>query len=463
MNQQELAVCYCIIGHPQKAKFLAISHSDGWMPPTLRFPPGPVDFRANMINEGMRRKYGLKTRVLRSLLQMPLYHCVELEIPAGGASKKLKAVWVGREEYQRFRADHKGLPDPFLHWLDEKESGQAPALRPQWQLPGFARSAENWIRFQVDRLGLHLNGEIQQVRAGSGASCILRAPVHDAWVYFKAGRESPAGEAALTEVLSERWPEQVIRPLAVDAKRNWMLNEDYRPRSESSADASERKGSYAKFAASLAVVQAGSVNHTGEWESLALPRHGLDYLRQLIDRKSAILPPLQEGGGALNAEALEGFSAAMDVAGERCQRLAGFGLPDTLVHTGFRDDSIVLKEGRHYICDWEDTVIGHPFMSLSRMFEQAQAARRGQGRNEFAGSDDEDVLQSLIEAYLQPFTSFADLHDLRAALDEARALFPLWKFSRMLHALEWTEKASPAWISLIVRMQNAARAMVATG
>lgn len=460
MDQQELAVCYCIIGHPQKAKFLAISHSDGWMPPTLRFPPGPVDFRAHMINEGMLRKYGLRTRVLRSLLQLPLYHCVELEIPAGGTSKKLKAVWVGREEYQRFRTDQKGLPDPFLRWLDEKESGQVPALRPQWQLPGFSRSAENWIGFQVDRLGLHLNGEIEQVRAGSGASCILRASVHNAWVYFKAGRQGPAGEAAITEVLAEQWPSQVVRPLVADAKRNWMLNEDFRPRSEGNVPAKEPEGSYAKFAESLAVVQAGSAKHLDEWESLALPRHGLDYLLQIIGRKSALTPRLQEGGGALSAEALAGFSAAMDAAGERCRRLAAFGLPDMLVHTDFRDDSMVLKDGCHYVCEWADAVIAHPFMSLSRMFEQAEAVRGGRGRHIFAGSEDKDVLHSVIEAYLQPFTSFADLSDLRAALDEAKALFPLWRFSRLLHAFEWTEIASPAWISLVVRLQNDARAML---
>ena len=110
MNQEDLAVCYCIIGHPTKAKFMAVQHSDGWMPPTLRFPPGPVDFRAQMINEGMRRKYGLRTRVLRSLIQLPKNHCMELELPAGGGNKQLKEVWVGREEYQEFRTDHKGFP-----------------------------------------------------------------------------------------------------------------------------------------------------------------------------------------------------------------------------------------------------------------------------------------------------------------------------------------------------------------
>ena len=46
MNDSVPVTCHVIIGHPEKPKFLVIDHEEGWAPPILLHPPGPVDYLA---------------------------------------------------------------------------------------------------------------------------------------------------------------------------------------------------------------------------------------------------------------------------------------------------------------------------------------------------------------------------------------------------------------------------------
>ncbi len=458
MTEQELATCHCIIGHPSKAKFLAIRHRTGWSVPTLKFPPGSVDYRPAMITEGMKHKYGLHTRVLRPLLGTPRYHCLELELPKEGSSKKLNAVWVDREQYLKFRNEGIGMLDPFDQWLQEREQGIVPALRPAWQIPGWFKQADHWIHFQAEKLGLQVTGSLQQFRVGWNASCLLRLPTSEGALFLKAGYAKPPGEAAITLVLADNWPQYIIRPLAVDRERNWLLNRDLSQGGKASPDCSLLP----EFARALAKIQVGSLDCENDWRALGCPLHDLDYLLDGIGHRNRLLPYFLEGPEQLNELDVAKWEVALAAYADTCQQLLDFGIPAMLIHNDFHDDNLVLLDGTFRIIDWSDVVIGHPFMALGHI-NSIRANLQAENTNYAPESlVSEALFSEVISAYLTEFLAFAPMERLKQAWALACSLLPLWKLYSISAELSWAEKDSPRHAMLVAELQRAARKLIAT-
>lgn len=458
MTEQELATCHCIIGHPHNAKFLAIKHQTGWTVPTLKFPQGPVDFRAAMITAGMQRKYGLNTRVLRSLVSTSRYHCIELELPQGGSSKKLAAVWVDREQYQKFRSERNVPLDPFDQWLQEREQGIVPALRSAWQIPGWFKQADHWIHFQAEKLGLQVTGSVQQFRVGWNASCLLRVPTSAGMLFFKAGYAKPPGEAALTMALADKWPEYVVLPLAVDRARNWLLNRDLNQAGNVSPDLALLP----QFARALATIQVGSIDCKADWKALGCPVHDLDYLLSSIEHRDELLPHLLEGPDRLNEMEVEQTGLALAAHADTCRLLLEFDIPATLVHTDFRDDNLVLQDGGLRIINWSDVVVGHPFMALKYINSRRASLPSEDTKYSPRNTVSEALFSEIISAYLKEFLAFAPMEKLEQAWALTRSLFPMWNLFRVYRELSWAEKDSPRYTILVAQLQRAARELVAT-
>ncbi len=457
MSQAELTTCHCIIGHPDKPKFLVVRHTNEWSVPTVRFEPGWLDYRAKMINEGLKNKYGLKTRVLRSVLNAPNYHCLELELPAGGSSKRLQAVWVGKDEYAKFRDPARSGPDPFALWLEEKERGQVSPLRAPWQKAGWFGEAEHWINFQLDQLGMQITGDVEQYRAGWNASTLLRVPTSQGHVYFKASYAKPPGEVAITLALVDRWPEHTIQPLATNKAKNWMLTADFRHGAKNTVAAEK----YPDSARVLSRIQVESSEQIDEWARLGCPRFGLEYLQGSIGNLRQHKALLQSGKVGLSDKELDGFTASLATDTEILQRLSEYQLPETLVHMDFRGDNLVWQDDNIRLIDWADTVIGHPFMALDRMAEYSEFKRAGRQPSRTTMLIDEQQLAQICEAYLDAFTGFEPLPRLHQALALSQQLYRFWSFCQMLHELDWVEPASPRYYYLLAGLQETARWMIA--
>lgn len=453
-KREELATCHAIIGHPHKPSFLAIRHAQGWSPPTVRFPPGPVDYRAAMINEGMQKKYGLDTRVLRVLFTSKRYHCVEMELTGPGA-RRLDAVWVDRAQYERFRTPPEGQPDPFEKWLGEREQNLRPALRPPWEYPGWFDAAAHWIQFQLDALQKQVTGSVEQYRVGWNASCLLRVPTSEGQIYFKASYARPPLEAALTAALAKQWPQWVIAPLAVDTGRNWMLNEDFRAH----GPAPKQPAELVPFARALAGLQVASSADLATWRALGCPVHDLAYLDGFTQRAEHLTGWLQAGGGRLTAEEIARLGPALQWYRPLIGRLADFGLPNALVHADFRPDNLAQRATGPAIIDWSDCVISQPFFVLDRLLGSGD--ERGVVRGRVSGQPlhAEDAVP-VRAAYLEPFAGHAGARQPAEILELARRLFPLWRFTRIAGDLAWLEPESVDYQKLAVWLQTLARKLI---
>jgi hypothetical protein len=456
MIQQEMAACHCIIGHPSKAKFLAIKNEKNWSLPRLKFPAGRTDYRSQMITQGVQRIYGLKTRVLRALVSMPNYHILELELAADSSGKKIEAVWVDRKQYLKIRHERKGGFDPFENWLKEREGGIQPDMRPQWQFPGWFKKADHWINFQLENAGVQSTGSIKQHRVGWSASCLLTAPSNEGRFYFKAGYAKPPMESTATNLMVQKWPKYVFEPVAVNVEMNWMLNREFKGM-DAAAPGPEV---FADFARIMGEIQVGSVEDLDDWEQANCPLHDINYLLALIENKEEFLPVLALGAQPLSESELAEFMILLKAYEDLCQQLNQHGIPNMLVHTDFRDDNMIPHESGNKIIDWTDVVIGHPFFCLERVLNHRIEKHDADSDQVTFDPLDDETSERIIEAYLESFTRFGSMHELKKALSLSRSLHPFWRFCTNRYELDWVEKGSPAFRLLAVQLQNAVRAML---
>ncbi|MGZ5401459.1 MAG: phosphotransferase, partial [Nocardioides sp.] len=91
-----------------------------------------------------------------------------------------------------------------------------------------------------------------------------------------------------------------------------------------------------------------------------------------------------------------------------CERLAAYGVRETLQHDDLHDGQVFLGDGTHLLLDWGDACVSHPFFTLSVTLEGVV----GWGLEDVAGSED---LAPYLESYLAPYRERYDGDLLGAA------------------------------------------------
>jgi hypothetical protein len=133
-----------------------------------------------------------------------------------------------------------------------------------------------------------------------------------------------------------------------------------------------------------------------------------------------------------------------------CRRLAAFGIPTSLHHDDLHDANIFLHEGKYRFADWGESCVTHPFFSL--LVNLRSAAYR------FGLDEQAAQIWRIRDAYLQAWTDFAQLEDLREAFALATRL------AMVNRALTWQrvvstippderqkyEEAVPGWLQVFL-------------
>lgn len=424
-----LATVQCIISHPQKPKFLAIKHSTGgYLPPQVKVPQGAsLGPHVHRLIDGIQSKYGLRTTLLRRLARYRDYQCVELEVHAG--SRPMQAVWVGMDDYRRIRGGDILPEDPLARWLQERQRGEPPPLRPPWERYGWFKAASNWIHFQLDRLDRLSTGAIEQRRTLSHAGCLLRTPCAGGAVWFKAAYAKPPSEAALSRWLASRWPEFVPEPLVIDEARNWILMPDY----AIGATPSPGPEGWARAAATLGRMQVESLPLLDELRQLGCVHHGLDALWEFLTHPELASSVPEAGRASLSDAEREALAPAAGRLAASCRELADCGIPDLLVHPDFRASNLFVYPDRVRILDWENACIAPPMFSLLKLLREDHPAGRD--------APDGDPV---VEAWMAPLQALAKASRLRRALHLARRLEPGWRLMRWSQEFAWFEPGSVA-------------------
>jgi len=283
-----------------------------------------------------------------------------------------------------------------------------------WTTPDELALARDWIVTRLDALGLTPRGEPHIVKQGP-ISVVWRQPIEGgADVFFKAVPPLFAPEPPLTEWLSRRWPAHVPPVLAIDRARRWMLTRAVAGVALSELDASK---AWAATVRALARIQIDSISHAAELAEHGCPTRELDALPGELDRVlEEAIPLCAATENAVPDAVVRALHARRDSLRADAARLAGFGVPATLIHGDFVPGNVLIAGGSAVIIDWTDGARAHPFFDLV-IFARGRAARRAAAPRD-----------ALAQAYLAEWSAagLGDAGALGEAFDLAQRLAPLY-------------------------------------
>jgi hypothetical protein len=229
-----------------------------------------------------------------------------------------------------------------------------------WEAEGWLDDAFTWIDEHVER-----TGELEILRKRPW-SALIRVPTADGDAWFKESID--AFEPPLTKLLAARRPDCIPEVIAAEGTR--LLTASAGP-------------------------SARDVPDDVDWEAVA--RRYAELQIELADSVGELL--------ALGVPDSRPDALGHEVAGP---------LPVTLIHEEVHDGNVHLRDGRPVFIDWSEASVSHPFAGLTNTL------RIVAWRSEWEPGGPE-VLR-LRDAYLEHWTRFAPLDELRAAFAQGYAL-----------------------------------------
>jgi aminoglycoside phosphotransferase (APT) family kinase protein len=360
---------YLMVTHPAEPRILMLPGEGGWALPCFEPEEHFHATGVDLVNREARAQLGLEATVLRRAyaevdrevkMQVKAVfvlenHSPEWRPPAG-------SLWVGREELEGLELEMPEHREVIAIWLREDETGDAPPQRAPWARRGWFQAAEEWIRGELAAQGITPDGHIEQFKSW-GISCVLRIPSTSGSVYFKAVPPLFISEPAITRALAARYPNHIPMPLAIaeHEEDSWMLMRDFGGHELNDATVPQ----WLEMLDFLGRIQREAVGSVDELLALRCADRRLDKLaaqvEPLIDY-AASMRGLEEAT-IVKLRALAPTFKAM------CEELAGYAVPQTLVHGDFHGGNIMIDDGNYIFFDWTDACIAHPFFDLPTLFD----------------------------------------------------------------------------------------------
>lgn len=275
-----------------------------------------------------------------------------------------------------------------------------------WVQPEWVTEATAWAEAELMSRGIAVTGEIDQFHV-RWWSTVMRVPTSTGDVYFKAKARVHHFEAALTKALARWRPDCAPTVLAVDTERGWLLLMDAGTRLRD-LDADQHLAHWERILPLYTGFQIELADRRDELLSLGvrdlrLATVPLAY-EKLLDDSEVLLLGRPNGLTEHEHARLRALSPALE---EMCAEVAAIGIPDSLQHDDFHDGNVFVDEGRYRFLDWGDSCVSHPFHTLVVTLRSI-----AWGRNLPPGGPE---LERLRDAYLEAWTRFASLDELRTA------------------------------------------------
>lgn len=303
-----------------------------------------------------------------------------------------------------------------------------------WNSPEWRADALAWLDERLAEAGIQRTGDVAHEQVRSWAA-VLKVPTTAGPVWLKASGPSTAFEVPLYRLLQEANSPVVLRPIAVDSDRAWIVLPD---------------GG-----------QPLGKQRTGEAlvEALVtlLPRYG-DLQRQMMPRADALLaigvPDMRPisipdryrealalvaqfvatGGNEEDREQLTRVADLHARVEEWSDRLNASPGDPTLDHSDLHTWNILLPASGSLdeatFFDWGDSIVAHPFTSMLVALRMV----RWQLKVE---SDDPGIIR-IRDAYLEAFSDLAPHAELVATVERACHL------GKIGRALTWATVAGEA-------------------
>ena len=313
-----------------------------------------------------------------------------------------------------------------------------------WEQPDWQKQAHDWIRAETARQSIQITGEIEQPHMVAW-STVLRAMTNEGMIFFKATASETIYEIALTQKLSEWYPDCMPEWIAVDTARGWMLMRDGGEQLRASIRPTQDITLWRPVISRYAEVQIGLAEHISEILALGIPDHRLEVLpplyAQLLADEESLMIDQEKGLTSAEWQQLKDMTSRVE---QICADLAAFGIPESLNHGDFHDGNVLLRNGRITFFDWGDASVTHPFVSLRTFFVSMEIALK---LEDWAPPTPE--MTALLNRYLESWERFADQERLRAAYNLSRPVASIVKalaWHQGISRMEGSVRQEYAWI-----------------
>jgi hypothetical protein len=281
-----------------------------------------------------------------------------------------------------------------------------------WQSDEWRDRVVSWVDDRLAGTGRVRAGPVTQPHLRPWAT-VLKVPTDRGSVWLKAAGPGTAFEAGLYELLDAVAPGYVLRPIATDPTRGWMLLPDGGP------TLGEREAGAGPFASALvryAELQRRLVPCADE-----LLGRGVADMRpaRMLDRFDEAVAGTAEGA---NAELHARIRAMRGTVAQWCERLASSALPPSLDHNDLHPWNILDGPAGARFYDWGDAVVAHPFAAM--LVPLGFLGHFG------IGLDDPRFAEAR-DAYLGVFADLAPEEDLVGTLETA------CRVAKVARALTW--------------------------
>ena len=395
---------YVIILDPDGRRML-IRDPSGWLP---AFDVPPVFYpEVEDLVRIVREECGLDIAILR---------CLEAGDANEGKPRLYSAIctsenvetspgfkWTGLDEPNFDRTDKAALGN--ITQL-EVERLSSPALSESpvpWDSPGWHKAALNWLEANLPPSHEGKPWQASQIRSWS-ISSVWRVTSAGTHLYFKASPRYFASEVAVTLDVARRFPNASPSIVAAQPEKGWMLMQDLGDVTLSKVDSAEMWHETMK---TIAMVQHGYVRKFREMERLGIERRTtegiVETLVKWIDDPAGVgIRMFREE----NEAALSRLRPDVGRIESMARSLRELEIPPTLEHGDLDATNVFIRNGSPVLMDWSDACTSHPFFTP---LTPAQARRHPE----------------LVDTYLNEWTDYAPIEDLREGFGVAKPLVAL--------------------------------------
>ena len=284
-----------------------------------------------------------------------------------------------------------------------------------WSSASWRALAVSWLDEQLAAAGIQRTGQVEQPHLRPWATA-LTAPTTHGPVWLKATGPATAFEVGLYQLLQRVVPDRVLRPIAADTTRGWIVLPDGGPPLGDRLTGADLVAAVQAALPQYGQLQRDLAPHAGELLALGVTdMRAASMPRRFDEALQAVGLSVQGGGSAADQAMLQQVAAMRATFASWCAELADAPGSPSLDHNDLHPWNILVTEadqaGRARFYDWGDSVVAHPFVSmLVALGYMCQHLR--------VGVDAPEILR-LRDAYLEPFSDIAPHAELVAALELA--------------------------------------------
>jgi aminoglycoside phosphotransferase (APT) family kinase protein len=268
-----------------------------------------------------------------------------------------------------------------------------------WLQVNYEDHVLHWIRDELDKVGLHINGNIERVKE-TDISLVLRIPTNDGDFFVKDGSSASKHEAILSKQLHQMYPGKTGDVLAINEAEGWLFMKDV---GGQPLRARKDKKLWQRALREFAELQVAELENIDRLLEIGVPDRRMHVLKTEIEQY------LEEmcATGLSNEETRSVMGLLPDLLA-MCDELDAI-IPASLEHGDLHTNNIRLVDNNLVFFDWGDASISHPFFS-TRIFWHAL--------DDLIASEADwlPMVEEFRPYYLEPWTKLAPMKELDRAL-----------------------------------------------